>query len=48
MTRIGIILGSTRRLRAASARSAGGGPQITGWFMGPTLTAGNITGVKSV
>src|SRR5258707_3028820 len=31
------VASRSRRLRAASARSARGGPQVTGWFMGPTL-----------
>ncbi len=31
------VASRSRRLRAASARSACGGPQVTGWFTGPTL-----------
>src|SRR5712671_1366233 len=33
------VASSSRRLRAASARSARGGPQVTGWLTGPTLRA---------
>jgi hypothetical protein len=40
------VASSSRQLRAASARSACGGPQVTGWFMG-SLYGRNITGVKS-
>src|SRR5690349_15507414 len=40
------VASSSLRLRAASARSAGGGPQVTGWFMGPPYGR-NRTGVKS-
>src|SRR5262249_59659114 len=29
------VASRSRRLRAASARSAGGDPQATGWLMGP-------------
>src|ERR1700722_13383976 len=31
------VTSRSRRLRAASARSGRGAPQVTGWFMGPTL-----------
>src|SRR5580658_522693 len=31
------VTSRSRRLRAASARSAGGDPQITGWLIAPTL-----------
>src|SRR5215467_318321 len=33
------VASSSRRLRAASARSAAGRPQVTGWFMGPPYGA---------
>src|SRR5215831_3192241 len=40
------VASRSRRLRAASARSARGGPQVTGWLMRPPYGR-NITGVKS-